>query len=357
MLAAAASRGSAAAREGPAHAGAPTLQRCLASDYLHVILLPTEACNFRCVYCYESFALKRMEPWVVSAAKRLIDRRWDGLRRLEISWFGGEPLLAVDIVEEIQGFVASRRREGGAPAVSSDMTTNASLLTPAVAARLCDVGLDSYQVTFDGPRRFHDRKRVRAGGRGTYDVVWSNLEALVGTDLPLRIMVRLHLDQDNVAAVDEFLGDYRRAFGSDGRFELFIRGLSRLGGPNDSSLNILQGDDGRRLLDAVRRRARAEGIRLARIKEEACYAAHANSFVVRADGRINKCTVALEHRNNQVGRIREDGSLALDGGRLRPWLRGLDSGERSELQCPMRGLADRSAVEKGIATIPLRVAG
>ena len=41
------------------------LQECLASNVLHLILMPTEACNFRCTYCYEDFKLKRMAPAVL----------------------------------------------------------------------------------------------------------------------------------------------------------------------------------------------------------------------------------------------------------------------------------------------------
>jgi uncharacterized protein len=39
---------------------------CITPRRLHLILMPTEACNFRCVYCYETFALKEMKPDVVA---------------------------------------------------------------------------------------------------------------------------------------------------------------------------------------------------------------------------------------------------------------------------------------------------
>src|SRR5262245_26459110 len=75
--------------------------RSVIDTELHLILLPTEACNFRCVYCYESFAYGRMEPWVVQGVKNLLSNRVANLDQLKISWFGGEPLLALDIIESI----------------------------------------------------------------------------------------------------------------------------------------------------------------------------------------------------------------------------------------------------------------
>ena len=72
------------------------LTEVLAADVLHLILLPTEACNFRCTYCYEDFRLGRMSEDVVRGVEALLSRRAEGLARLEISWFGGEPLAAGD---------------------------------------------------------------------------------------------------------------------------------------------------------------------------------------------------------------------------------------------------------------------
>ena len=81
------------------------LLSCLSNESLHLVLFPTEACNFRCVYCYEDFRLGRMEPWVVSGVKGLVARRAPGLRNLFLSWFGGEPLLAPDIIEDVMAHV------------------------------------------------------------------------------------------------------------------------------------------------------------------------------------------------------------------------------------------------------------
>jgi len=317
------------------------LRECVSPDLLHLILLPTEACNFRCVYCYETFRLKRMDPVVVEGVKRLLERRAPTLRKLTLSWFGGEPLLARDIMEDILGHAARLRASHPAVIFASDATTNASLLTREAMDSLTGLGVTDYQVTFDGPRRWHDRKRVRPGGLPTFDRIWANLLACRDSSAPFRIMVRLHVDQENEGAIGEFLDEYRSAFGEDARFVLFIRGLSRLGSLNDPTLPILQGETRVRTIEQWRRIAAERGLRQADIPPATiCYAAKGNSFVIRADGRVNKCTVALDHPLNQVGRLHPDGTLRLMAERVRPWMRGIDAGDRAVLSCPMHGLAD-----------------
>src|SRR5262245_20489732 len=81
------------------------------SRYLNLILLPTERCNFRCTYCYENFEVGRMDHSVVSAVKSLIYRRVPDLQTLDISWFGGEPLLAKDIIYDISSYVYGLKEE------------------------------------------------------------------------------------------------------------------------------------------------------------------------------------------------------------------------------------------------------
>ena len=331
------------------------LAGCLTSSRLHLILMPTEACNFRCVYCYETFQHKRMEPWVVTGVKRLLERRAAELARLTLSWFGGEPLLAADVIEDVMGHVGELGKIHAGLAISSDITTNGYLLGPERAERLLDRGITDYQISFDGPREWHDRKRVRFGGKGTFDRIWENLKALRDLDRTFRVMVRLHVDRENEAALPEFLDSLAADFGGDARFELFARALGRFGGPNDEALPTLDAEGARAAVAQVRSLAAARGIRLKRTPPGAavCYAAHANSLLVRSDGRLNKCTLALERPANQVGRIREDGTVEIDAERVLPWMRGLVSGSEEELKCPMRGLADPASRKPSAGVIPL----
>ena len=90
----------------------------------------------------------------------------------------------------------------------------------------------------------------------------------------------------------------------------------------------------------LRKEAEGKGLTSYVPGEAMCYAARADSFVVRANGRLNKCTLALEHPANQVGRLHEDGSVEVSGESMLPWMRGVFTGNSTELECPMVGLAE-----------------
>jgi uncharacterized protein len=320
----------------------PDIAGCLDNRSLRLILLPTEACNFRCVYCYEDFALGRMRPRVVQGVKRLLSARAPDLDYLTLSWFGGEPLLARDVMEEILQHAAGLVADHPKLTLTSDVTTNGYLLNLPLFERLLDLGVSHYQVSFDGPRAWHDRKRLRADGAGTFDQVWGNLQGIASGRRQFSMIVRVHVDQENHAALPEFLGNYERGFGADGRFRLYVRPLSRFGGPNDAALPVFDESEGKRIAEGLSRAARERGLQEMDLEAmgSVCYAAAGNSFVVRADGRLNKCTLALNHPANQVGRIEEDGSLTIDSPAALRWMRGLQSREPQELECPMLGLAD-----------------
>ncbi len=316
---------------------------CLAHDLLHLIVLPTEACNYRCSYCYESFRLGRMKQHVVRGIKNLLTDRADELRHLTLSWFGGEPLLARDVMEDVMQHVQILRAKHPNLHVESDVTTNGHGLEREGFERLVALGVDRYQVSFDGPAEWHDRVRRLAGGGGTFDMIWSNLEALRDVKGDFQMQVRVHVDRDNHVAIPAFIDRYADVFGMDERYQLFIRTLARFGGPNDAELAVLDdGDECREVLGALREHADRRGVaRLTGLEEtQSCYASRANSFVVRADGRVNKCTIVLDHPKNQVGRLHESGRLQLASGRMLDWMRGLNTGDELAMLCPMRRFAD-----------------
>lgn len=322
------------------------LREALDPRALHLILMPTEACNFRCTYCYESFALARMQPAVVAGVLALLERRACELDSLSISWFGGEPLLALDVIEEISTAALAHARAHPRLAYSANVTTNASTLDRRTFERLLALSVRQFHVALDGPRALHDRRRKRADGGATFDRIWSHL--LAARDVPgdFEIVLRVHVDRGNLGSLPELVEQCRAAFGGDARFTLYFKPLSRYGGPNDAQIEVLSDEE--RALVMPRLEALVRGTQSAaaplrasdgpHAADDACYAAKANSFVVRADGRLSKCTVALDRPENDVGRLNADGTLALDRSRQRAWLRGLASGDARELFCPMLGL-------------------
>ena len=68
-------------------------------------IAPTQDCNFQCVYCYEKDQLRHQ---VVDAGTRdkileYVTKLAPHIRRLNICWYGGEPLLAQDTIRLSSG--------------------------------------------------------------------------------------------------------------------------------------------------------------------------------------------------------------------------------------------------------------
>jgi uncharacterized protein len=312
--------------------------RCLLDDELDLILMPTEACNFRCTYCYETFAHGRMRAPVVNGIKRLIHRRIGDLRALQIGWFGGEPLLAIDIIDDVMLWVQGLATFHPGVRVTSSMSTNGYTLTQPHLRRLLDLGVRGFQVSLDGPAECHDRTRVKANGGGTFERIWSNLLAAREVAGDFGVTVRLHVHRENAPALPAFIAEYARCFASDRRFRLNLRCVEALGGPQDATFPVLNASAREAVLAPLRDVASAHDVAmLAAESVPVCYAARGNSFVVRADGRLNKCTVALEAPHNQVGVLHEDGTMDLDVRLMGGWIRGALRGDPTALECPIRG--------------------
>ena len=173
------------------------------SNYLNLIILPTEACNFRCTYCYETFENKKMPRPVVTGIKSLIDRRGADLDELDISWFGGEPLLALDVITEISKHALDVAKTEGF-AFRSGMTTNGYFLDQDRFAQCLNHKIDFFQISLDGNSDEHNASRKLASGGGTFDRIWSNLIAMKGTSAEFDVLLRLHYTMENFISIGQF---------------------------------------------------------------------------------------------------------------------------------------------------------
>ncbi len=285
-----------------------------------------------------------MEPWVVAAVKRFLTRRAEGLQLLALDWFGGEPLLAMDILEEIQKHALALSNERPKLRLRSSLATNGSLLDQHMFARLIHCGVHRFQIAVDGPPETHNERRVTAGGNGTFDLIWSNLQSAQQTKETFKIIVRLQVADDPPESVEKFLNMYAFRFADDERFVLAVVPLSCFSPSATFSVDTRHAVQ---TAKTVRRTAETLGIRLCerRWGPIICHAARANAFLVHSDGALGKCPVALERPENHVGNLLKDGRVEIDDVKMNQWTRGLASGDETELRCPMIGYADVLASE------------
>ena len=65
-----------------------------------------------------------------------------------------------------------------------------------------------------------------------------------------------------------------------------------------------------------------------------CYASKPNSFQIRANGSIGKCTVALNSKDNNVGKLNTDGTVNIDQKKFNLWCEGFENMDPWKLGCP-----------------------
>jgi uncharacterized protein len=327
-----------------ADGGSAIRDACLSDRVLQLIVMPTERCNFRCRYCFEDFQRGRMSPVVVGGLRKFLTLRAAGLGSLAIDWFGGEPLLAFDIVIDVQSHVRDLLRRYPRIELRASMTTNGYLLDRDLFSSLVGLGVSHYQIALDGSRSAHDTTRVTAGGAGTFDRIWANLESARESREEFEIVVRCQLNGRNRNAIDELTDLYASSFGNDDRFSLGFAPLSCAAEESEDTSTYLDPAEIQSTLDAAWTYAGSRGIRRrpAYAGPNVCFAAWGNSFIIRSDGSLSKCTVALSSPRNQVGRLLDDGRIEIDDEAMGGWMRGLWTGDETELGCPMVGYAEVS---------------
>ena len=164
-------------------------------------IAPTLECNFRCTYCYERSHRGVMDDStqvaVIEFIKKLIAGR--SIKNLHVSWYGGEPLLYPEIIERISGETI-KLCDAHRVNYTSSIITNGYLMTPKVQEVLKKARVSKIQITLDGDKESHNKKRVLRGGQGTYDKVMEGIKSLSGTDF--KVSVRVNIDKDNIHKYD-----------------------------------------------------------------------------------------------------------------------------------------------------------
>jgi uncharacterized protein len=330
------------------------LAEALSPRKLELILLPTEKCNFRCTYCYEDFAIGRMSRQLVDSIKLFLKNRIPHIDALTFSWFGGEPLLAKDICIELSDFAHRTCTELGV-SFAGGFTTNGYLLDKELFESLLILNQNHFQISLDGDEEWHDKTRVQPNRKPTFARIWNNLLCLRQLDAPFQIVLRLHVHQENIESVKRLYSRIQNEFSADPRFSVFFHRISNLSSKEMVKETVLTNSEYTAALDYIKS---SDGLSIKNgneleLGDYICYAAKPNSLLIRANGTIGKCTVALDDDRNNLGKMLPDGTLDISNPKLRQWMLGYMDLEKDTLGCPLHTLPE--SIDNVVARFPTKI--
>lgn len=145
---------------------------------MELTLFLDHQCNLRCTYCYNGDKFTR--AMTEDLMRRAVDMALrTPMPLLDVSFFGGEPLLRLDLVRATVEYVEQQvARLRPRPKVRFIMNTNGTLIDEQAVELMAPPRCWTVFVSIDGTRETHDRFRLHASGAGSYDQVLEGLARL-----------------------------------------------------------------------------------------------------------------------------------------------------------------------------------
>jgi len=273
---------------------------------LGLTIAPTLACNMACPYCYESNKQGRMSAETVEALIAYVEKRAPGLQGISVTWYGGEPLLALDIVEDLSTSfmdIGKETKTGYAASIIS----NGYLLTPETVDKLIQWQVGSVQVTVDGPARLHNVKRPLKNGRDSFDTILANLAYAV---TKMKVSVRVNIDKTyDRDVIVELLGELKAA-GLHDKIGLYF---GQIEPSAQVCANIVEScfetADFSRVETEYFRLLLEHGFRVDKLPAPSstfCMAQMVNSFLVDPQGELYRCFNHVGNAAKSMGNIRNE---------------------------------------------------
>lgn len=169
---------------------------------MHLTIAPTMDCCFECFYCFEKNTNKSyITDDVIDAIIKNIEHR-PNIQSLRLTWFGGEPLMAIDKMQDFyRKFRPTFKGE-----FASNIITTAFHIDERVIDILKEIEVTSMQITLDGMEATHNAIKFTAGCDNAFRRVISNIDLLVERYPELNIVVRVNTTKENS---DEFIELYK----------------------------------------------------------------------------------------------------------------------------------------------------
>lgn len=178
------------------------------------VIQPSGNCQLGCHYCGQLHTNKVMSQEIIDLTYHRIIEKCNqmgiDLKTLEITWYGGEPLTGLSSLSKLSSKLINFSIDKKVSYISKIITNGLNLKYSLFEKLVLDHKITDFQITIDGLKEFHDKRRMLKNGADSFDIIIDNIYSIVHTDLYRKnalINIRCNVDKENKDSVLDFI-DY-----------------------------------------------------------------------------------------------------------------------------------------------------
>ncbi|MGE5355623.1 MAG: radical SAM protein [Deltaproteobacteria bacterium] len=289
---------------------------------LDVIIMPTQDCNFNCIYCYEEHKKSKMDNETLVGLKKWLSIELPKFKVVYFSFFGGEPLLYYKKLIELLQFIEDIEVKNKIIIVKH-ITTNGYLLSKSKIKSLVELGVKDFQITVDGTANTHNKMRPLKNGKASFEKVHQNIILLAEENNEVKVTIRINFNHTNFHTIPDLL----KSFPEKLRSQLRISLEPVFGDCEYNALDNIGSEELGLFFSRYLELAEQSGFNSISGKNIVrtgklvyCYAERENQYIINYNGDVFKCSVHNFESLNRKGFIKSDGSFVKDEMKWNEWM-------------------------------------
>lgn len=279
-------------------------------NYLSYVIAPTTGCNLRCKYCFEKGqeskitmsdeTIEQIIKFILADAERL------KIKKVNIVWFGGEPLLCFNQIIKL-GSALKQNLEQNNIEFTTKIITNGILLSKNKAKELKEkCNLKTAQITLDGlEKEYCERKGASPENYKNVIKNIINAAELINIDL------RLNVDKLNTKDMKEIANIFYVENNLKDKVKIFFSQLRDYNGVDKDNKVYFTDDEYAnekinfdKYLEKINAIPTKKGIKaIPKYRLIYCALSHANNYAIGPEGELYKCEHYFGKKDRVIGDV------------------------------------------------------
>lgn len=303
---------------------------------LSYTIQPSGNCQLGCHYCGQLHTNKTMSDEVLNQFYDRIEKKCeelkDTIKTLFITWYGGEPLTGLSSLSVLSNRLIKLAEKYNIFYTSKIITNGLNLKYSLFEKLVNDFRISDFQITIDGMKDFHDKRRMLKSGENSFDIIIKNIKTIVQSELYIKnenvnINIRCNVDSENKDNVLDFI-DYLNDEGIMPNASFYIAAIHDWG-DNKATLKGISTQDYADLeIEVYMKLHELKNLSRKTLvpdrTEHPCMVVSQTSEVFDAFGNVSTCwevpyTPAYDNTKYYSGNIMKDENVSTSNAAMRNW--------------------------------------